>query len=323
MKDTVRRDTVIAFVLQGGGSLTACQVGMLRALGEAGVQPDLVVGSSAGALNAVAYAADPTAAGLNRLTEIWMSLRRRHVAPLSARALASALTGRAAGVVPVTAFRELLQRGIGVECLQATAIPAHVIATELGSGEAVVLSDGDPVAALLASCAYPGIYAPVEIAGRLLIDGGVSADAPVLQAESLGATLTVLLPAATPDPRPAPPHAPLPLAFRALGHILDARARHDAALATWPVGILPTVRSTATSPVDFRDTGRLIEEGYALTARWLSTEWPVAPIDCSSRRGGWRRRSTAASPSRLSPRRPRPPLRTGDGPGECADFEAS
>jgi NTE family protein len=286
-----RRDTVIAFVLQGGGSLTACQVGMLRALSEAGVAPDLLVGSSAGALNAVAFAADPTAAGLDRLTDLWMSLRRRHVAPLSVRALAGALTGRGAGIVPATAFRDLLQRGIGVARLQDTTIPVHVIATEFGSGDAVVLSNGDTVAALLASCAYPGLYAPVEIAGQRLIDGGVSADAPVLQAEALGATLTFVLPAATPDPLQAAPRAPLPLAFRALGQILDASARRDAALAAWPVRILPTAVSTANNPVDFRDTARLIEDGYGLATRWLAAQWPITSIDSRPRRTRWARRT--------------------------------
>jgi len=75
----------VAFVFQGGGSLSAPQVGMLRALSEAGVVPDLVVGSSAGALNAVAFATDPTQAGLERLEAVWMSLSRRKVAQFSAR----------------------------------------------------------------------------------------------------------------------------------------------------------------------------------------------------------------------------------------------
>lgn len=77
----------VAFVFQGGGSLSAPQVGMLRALTEAGVTPDLVIGTSAGALNAVAYASDPTVAGLRRLERLWLNLRRRDVAGISARTL--------------------------------------------------------------------------------------------------------------------------------------------------------------------------------------------------------------------------------------------
>ena len=84
---------MIAFALQGGGSLSAAEVGALRALTEHGIVPDFVVGASAGALNAVAFAADPTAAGIDRLDGIWRSLRRRHVAPLSATALLAAAAG--------------------------------------------------------------------------------------------------------------------------------------------------------------------------------------------------------------------------------------
>src|SRR6266496_6427060 len=79
-----RRRTV-AFVFQGGGSLSAPQVGMLRALAQAGVTPDLVIGTSAGALNAVAFATDPTVAGIQRLENLWLTLRRRNVAGISAR----------------------------------------------------------------------------------------------------------------------------------------------------------------------------------------------------------------------------------------------
>jgi NTE family protein len=82
---------------------------MLRALLEAGVVPDLVIGSSAGAVNAVAFASDPSAAGLDRLEALWLSMRRRDVAPLSVRALAGALTGRTAAIASDAAFARMLE----------------------------------------------------------------------------------------------------------------------------------------------------------------------------------------------------------------------
>ena len=75
----------VAFVLQGGGSLAAGQVGMLRALFEAGIRPDLVIGSSAGALNAVAFAQNPTTAGLDELQDLWSRLRRSDIFPFRPR----------------------------------------------------------------------------------------------------------------------------------------------------------------------------------------------------------------------------------------------
>ena len=267
----------IAFVFQGGGSLSAPQVGMLRALSEAGVQPDLVVGSSAGALNAVAFAADPTQAGVERLETVWMSLRRRKVAQFSARTLLAAAFGRGDGLVSNSALRDLLGSAALPATLDGTAVPAHVVATDLGSGAAVVLSGGPTGPALLASCAFPGLYPPVEVDGRLLVDGGVAADVPVLQAEALGARVIYVLPAAGCDVTAPPPHRPLPLAFHALSQVLGSVAATNVAAARGPVHVLPSPSSQTTSPVDFRDTSRLIDQGHQLTARWLASQWAERP----------------------------------------------
>jgi len=123
----------VAFVFQGGGSLTAPQVGMLWALTEAGVMPDLVVGSSAGALNAVAFASDPSPEGLDELEAVWVSLRRRPVARFSFRTVFGALTGRADALVSDTALRVLLERATLAPTLSETSVPAHVVATDLAS----------------------------------------------------------------------------------------------------------------------------------------------------------------------------------------------
>ena len=259
----------VAFVFQGGGSLAAPQVGMLRALTEAGLMPDLVIGSSAGALNAVAFASDPSLAGLGRLESVWTSLRRRRVAPFSVRTALAAVAGRGDGLVSNSALRALIESAALARTLSGTSIPAHVVATDLGSGAPVVISAGETAPALLASCAFPGLYPPVVLGERLLVDGGVSADVPVLQAEALGAQITYILPAATYDAAQSPPHGPMPLAYHALNQILILAARGDMAAARGPVHVLPPPGCPAASPVDFRDTARLIEEGYLLAVEWL------------------------------------------------------
>ena len=260
----------VAFVFQGGGSLAAPQVGMVRALAAAGLRPDLVIGSSAGALNAVAFASDPTQANLDAIEAVWRSLARRQVAPFSARALLAAVTGRGGGLVSQSALLGLLAGFPIPRTLDGTSIPAHVVATELASGAAVIISGGETVPALLASCAFPGLYAPVELGGRQLVDGGVSADVPVLQAEALGASVTYVLPAAA-YALPLLPSGPLPLANRALSQVLGAVARHDLTAAHGTVHVLPAPDSGAGSPVDFRDTTRLIDEGYRLATGWLAS----------------------------------------------------
>src|SRR3984893_7989144 len=166
---------MIAFALQGGGSLSAAEDGMLRGLTEHGIVPDLVVGASAGALNAVAFAANPTAAGIDQLDAIWRSMRRRHVAPLSAWGPLAAVAGRSGGLVSNAPLRHFIQTRLPVGALAETAIPAYVVATDLESGEPVVLSGGDAVSALLASSAFPRLYPPVTIGGGALLQRGGAA----------------------------------------------------------------------------------------------------------------------------------------------------
>jgi NTE family protein len=283
----------VAFVFQGGGSLAAPQVGMLRALTEAGLMPDLVIGSSAGALNAVAFASDPSPAGLDRLESVWMSLRRRRVAPFSVRAALAAVAGRGDGLVSNSALRGLIESIKVAGTLSGTSIPAHVVATDLASGAAVVLSGGETTVALLASCAFPGLYAPVAVGERLLVDGGVSADVPVLQAEALGAKVTYVLPAAADDATQSPPHGPMPLAYHALNQMLSLAARSDVAATRGPVHMLPAPGSQATSPVDFHDTSRLIDEGYRLAVRWLAAK--PTQVGASPRRAAFPARAAVGA----------------------------
>jgi NTE family protein len=263
----------VAFVFQGGGSLSAPQVGMLRALTEAGIAPQLVVGTSAGALNALAYASDPSLRGLDSLEDRWLRLRRRHVARLSVGTFARAMIGRADGLLDPGPLAELLRGGTLVApVFEDAVVPAAVVATDLASGAAVVIDRGDTTSALLATSAFPGIFPPVELGGTRLIDGGVAADIPVLQAEALGADECYVLPAAGADGVDAPPRGPLAMAYHALGQILDASARRDTLAASGSVHVLPAAVSAATNPLDFRDTRRLIDDGYRLTQNWLNDQ---------------------------------------------------
>jgi NTE family protein len=96
-----KRDQRTAFVLSGGASLGALQVGMLWALYERGVAPDLLVGTSAGALNAAFISSRPaTVSTVEELAEVWRGLRREDVFPTNARTLFSGATGRANHLCP-------------------------------------------------------------------------------------------------------------------------------------------------------------------------------------------------------------------------------
>jgi NTE family protein len=260
----------VAFVLQGGGSLTAGQVGMLQALGEAGIRPDVIVGSSAGALNAVAFGQDPTTGGLEELRHRWNSVHRNDVFRLQPGPLFAGLSGRSAGLLSPRRFRTWLSAGLHIRDLDDAVIPTAVVATDADSGETVVLSHGSAIDALLASTAIPGVFPPVRIGGRWLMDGGLGADIPLRQAEELGATLSYILPRATPDPK-AHPAGALTALLRASNQVLERSSDGEVAAARHEVRNLPAPTSLSGSPFNFRGTRPLMQDGYTATRSWLAT----------------------------------------------------
>jgi NTE family protein len=258
-----------AFVLASGGSLAAAQVGMLRALFEAGIEPDLIVGSSAGAINAVAFAQNPTPAGLDRLERLWSGLRRATVFPINAWDLIAGLAGRRDGLVSPRRLRTLLACGLDIELLEDTRMPAYVVATNAATGAPVILSHGSALDALLASSSIPGVFPPVPLDGRLLTDGGIAADTPVLQAEALGATECYVLPSVMPAAS-ATARGAMPFLARALNQMFDRAAATDLSAARGQIHLLPAPRHGDANPFDFRKTPLLIQQGYTATRSALA-----------------------------------------------------
>jgi NTE family protein len=252
---------------------------MLRALHEAGIRPDLVVGTSAGALNAAAYATDPTAAGLDHLEGAWASVRRADVFPLRLRTLLPGLAGRDDHLVPAEPLGRWLQAHLGLERLEDTVIPLHVVATDLADGRPVVLSRGPALPALLASAAVPGLFAPVALDGRLLVDGGIAADCPVPEAVGAGATRVYVLPSFGPGAT-VPRHArPRDLARYAYSQVFAHWALDRAALPHGVrVEVLPFPVGPAPGPTDFSRAPEMIAAGLASTGRWLVDRDAPGPV---------------------------------------------
>lgn len=157
-------DPTVAFVLSGGASLGAIQVGMLHGLYERGIVPDVIVGTSAGALNAAFIASRPqTVATADALAGIWTDLRRGQAFPIN----------------PLTGL-------LGFLGARDHLVPQHGL-RRLIPGEELRLSRGSAVDAVLASAAIPGLVPPVSWEGRALMDGGVANNTPISHAVELGA----------------------------------------------------------------------------------------------------------------------------------------
>jgi NTE family protein len=259
-----------AFVLAGGGSIGAVQVGMLRELLAHGVTPDLVVGSSAGAINGAYLAGAPNAQGVQRLEAIWRGLHRRHVFPITWRTMMGAITRHSALVDP-SGLRQLLETHLPYQELERAAIPLHIVATDLLGGALVKLSSGSVIDAVLASCAIPGAFPPVRVGERHLVDGAVASNTPIRVALELGATRLIVLPSGYACALDAPPHGAVATALHAITLLIAHQLVMDLERCGGQVEIVtvPPLCPLAVSPYDFSHADELIERAAEQTRRWL------------------------------------------------------
>jgi len=146
----------VAFVLGGGGPLGAYEVGMLRALVERDIRPDLVLGSSVGALNGAAIAADPQLDAVSRLEQLWISLRERGVfADTLFAQMGTALRSRT-HLFSNAALRGLLEREFGNALIEELTVPFECVAASIERAGEHWFSSGPLIDAVLASSAVSG-----------------------------------------------------------------------------------------------------------------------------------------------------------------------
>jgi NTE family protein len=271
------------FVLSGGGSLGAVQVGALRALLEAGIVPDVLVGCSVGALNAAALALEPSLARLDDIEAMWRGLDKSDVFGGNRRMLATHLVRGADHLYEPDALRQLIARAVPVPDLGETTVPCHVVTTDLHTGAPCWWSTGDPVAVLSASACLPAVFPPVPLGGSLHVDGGVTCPVPVDRALDLGAARTWVL----------------DVTGGSLGRRDERMSALDVLLLSFAItrGQLdgrrverPGQRVVRLPPMDFgkhelRDfshTSRLLQQGYATMKETVRAELAAVP---AQRRG--------------------------------------
>src|SRR3954451_9550419 len=152
-----------AFVLSGGASLGAVHVGMLRALADEGIRPDLLVGTSVGAVNGAFLAGrDFTRESVDELAELWLGLRRGQVFPLEPVSGLVGFLGARKNLVPDRALRRLMNRHTDCDRLEQLTTPLHVIACAVSTATEVHQLDDPLVDALLASAAIHDVLPPVQ-----------------------------------------------------------------------------------------------------------------------------------------------------------------
>jgi NTE family protein len=259
-----------AFVLAGGGSLGAVQAGMLLELIAAGVRPDLIVGVSAGAVNGAFLAFDPSPSMVERIAELWRRMSTREVLGLSWRSLLGVI-GLRGYVADARGLKVLLDRELPYRDFSAAQVPLHIVAADEASGAEVLLSSGSVAEAVLASTAIPGIFAPVLIAGRRLVDGAVAAGTPIATAARLGATRLIVLPCGfTCVDRVVPRHA-MGRALHAITLLGARQLRQDFEHYAERVSLrlVPPLCPLSLSSYDYSQGAALIAAARASTRRWL------------------------------------------------------
>lgn len=269
----------VAFVLGGGGLLGAGEVGMLQALFDAGVRPDLVVGTSVGAINGAVVAADPTPAAVTRLGQVWQGLadsdvyaggtlrRVRHIARTRTHAH------------PNEPLRELLTGQLGNRRIEDLPVPFQCVAASIERAAEHWFDSGPLVEAVMASAAVPGILPPVRIGDEHFLDGGLVNSIPVGRAVLLGArTIYVLQVGRIERPLVAPTK---PWEVAMVSFEIARRHRFAGDMANLPadvtVHVLPTgadepPRYADLSALRYRDFGRVatrIEQAHDAARDYL------------------------------------------------------
>lgn len=240
-------DPTTAFVLGGGGILGAAEVGMLRSLLEREIFPDLIVGSSVGALNGAFLAADPSRAAAARMIDLWTGLSARGVFGGSVFGQLSTLARHGTHLHPNDALRQLLHDGLGDMKFSDLAVRFECVAASIERAAAHWFSTGPVTDAVLASCAVPGLLPAVEIDGQHYVDGGLVRSVPIARAAELGAQRIFVLHVGRLEQPLSPPTNPWQVAVVAFE--IARRHQFEEELASLPAGVeVHVLPSGSTAP---------------------------------------------------------------------------
>ncbi|MCJ7627121.1 MAG: patatin-like phospholipase family protein [Longimicrobiales bacterium] len=235
----------LGLALSGGAVLGCAHIGVLKAFDEAGIRVTHLAGTSMGALVASFYAFGITGKEIEAIAE---ELRWPHVTKLSPTKLGFLSQGK---------LQETLRRHIGDVRIEDAPIPLAMIATDISSGEKVVMTEGNLAVAASASACFPGIFIPVERDGRLLVDGGLVENLPLSPLQGWGVDRIVAVDVFLGMTFHRPTKL-LELIKNAVDIVLVQAARAEAGKAD----ILIAPDLDAFSSTDMKDIPGLVKEGY-------------------------------------------------------------
>jgi NTE family protein len=274
------------FVLSGGASLGASQVGMLQALAERDIQPDLLIGTSAGALNTAFIAGHPfTPQSVEALAKIWRGLSSLAIFPPDPLFLLKSLGGQTGSLCSNHGLRNLISKNLTFKNLEDAETPCKVVATNFLTGQEVTLDTGDACDAVLASAAIPGIFPPIIRDEMTLMDGGLANNTALSEAVAADADTIYILPSGYSCALKQAPRTPLGAAVQAMTILIHQRLVMDINRYAAEVNliVLPPPCPVRVSPANFSKGGELIDAAYLTASRALDRTTqpsdPAASID--------------------------------------------
>jgi NTE family protein len=263
-----------AFVLGGGGVLGAAEVGMLRALVEREITPDLIVGSSVGALNGAFLAADPSSAAVDRMVDLWTGLSTRGVFGESVLGQLGTLARHGTHLHSNEGLRRLLDEGLGAAQFDDLPVRFECVAACIERAALRWFTSGAVTDAVLASCAVPGLLPPVQIGDEHFFDGGLVRSVPIGRAADLGARRIFVLHVGRLEQPLRPPTRPWEVALVAFE--IARRHQFEEELANVPAGVgvhlLPTGSTAPALTVRYRSVSGVrqrIEAAHEASSRFL------------------------------------------------------
>ncbi len=281
------REPRTAFVLSGGGNQGVSQVGMLRALVERAIEPDVIIGTSVGALNGAVVATSPVLAQVDHLEAVWLELTGDRIFPGGAWRRAWNLLRRDDHIISNEGLQSIISGTLIAETFADLAVPLRVVTDDLESGTEFVFASGPLRPALLASAALPGIFPPVRMGEAVLVDGAVVNLVPISHA--LAGPMDRIFVLDVSDPMgDRPLRSPLDVVVRAMAISRDQR--FDLELQWVPDDVELVVLPPPADNRDFFDFGGgkdLIDEACKLAHRALD-DHELRP-DRQRRRRWWKR----------------------------------
>lgn len=250
----------LALVLSGGAARGFAHVGVIKVLEEAGVRPDMIVGTSAGSIVGALYASGMTAP---QLEAVAAQARDVFSPDMDWRRV---LRFESLGLFTGDSLFTFVNRQVGDRRIDEMPIPLVVVATDLGSGAAIAFTRGDAGRAVQASCAIPGVFEPVEIQGRLYADGGMSSPLPARIARELGARVVVAVDVVYPPTHSARPRSPLGVMFQTF--LVQTHRLKEVELGIADLVIAPDIPGTENQ-FGFDDRAMLIAAGESAARRAL------------------------------------------------------